>query len=372
MLCFWFCSAPLIAGAYSRALLRSGLEIHVRWSKLRAGFRASLWTSAALSGGCAALLSTLVKAPGDKGALAGVGFAVFLCAGNSLAALGFYPAFRVLRGSSMRLRAFWWRFVTDAALLGLPVGTALVVIGCGRELIGEATTVEVARFGAACAVWALQWKFAAAFSLPGKTVPYPSRTAKERFAALAAQLGVPSAELVLLRTPGSRSAGAFALPGGRAGITDYLASALTEDELMAVCAHEIAHLKQRPGLQTACALQAVFAGAAAYATGYGCAAGFIGVLPAALCFVALVLVCFLPVLLIKQRNERDADMLAAESVGAEPLISALAKTYALNGRLHGTAAHGSLSARLERIRAAAGISPERANEITAAAMLLAA
>jgi hypothetical protein len=91
--------------------------------------------------------------------------------------------------------------------------------------------------------------------LPVRTVSLaPSLLAEAQ--RLGNELGVQVREILVLDGTRTRTANAFALSGGRIALTDYLLAALTERELHAVLAHEIAHLAQRRRLTRLWALLA--------------------------------------------------------------------------------------------------------------------
>jgi Zn-dependent protease with chaperone function len=73
-----------------------------------------------------------------------------------------------------------------------------------------------------------------------------------RFAALSGGLGDGYAYRLLLRDCAAVGANAFALPGGAVIMTDALVKlAKNDDQLAAVLAHEIGHVRHRHGLRTA-------------------------------------------------------------------------------------------------------------------------
>jgi Zn-dependent protease with chaperone function len=61
--------------------------------------------------------------------------------------------------------------------------------------------------------------------------------------------GAPLPELACRRTPEGGGFNAFALPNGQIVLLDGLVEALTDDQLMVVLGHELAHVRERHGMQ---------------------------------------------------------------------------------------------------------------------------
>ncbi len=145
---------------------------------------------------------------------------------------------------------------------------------------------------------------------------------------LARSIGLYGVEVVVLDGRRARMANAFALPGGRIAISDYLMANLSEREVLAVLAHEVAHLAQRRRLVR---LWVYLLGTAVGLT-VGLAPlaerlpNWIGVLLMGILFFALNL----PMVWLRHRHEREADAFAISEYGADSLRSALCKIYALN------------------------------------------
>lgn len=186
--------------------------------------------------------------------------------------------------------------------------------------------------------------------LPVRTVSLaPSLLAEAK--RLGNELGVQVREILVLDGTRTRTANAYALSGGRIALTDYLIAALTERELYAVLAHEVAHLAQRRRLVRVWGLL----------TGTGIAAMLVsapfwerlprwGIL-ALLCALAVGMLA--PILYLRRRHEREADAFAVSQYGVEPLESALHKLAQLNPRdthRSGDALHPTLRERLQHIR----------------------
>jgi Zn-dependent protease with chaperone function len=127
-----------------------------------------------------------------------------------------------------------------------------------------------------------------------------------------------------------RMANAFALSGGRIAITDYLLAHLEPREVLAVLAHEVAHLAQRRRLVR---LWAYLLGAAVGLT-IGLAPlwerlpNWVGILLMGLLGFGMSL----PLVLMRARNEREADTYAVSEYGTEALRSALIKHGSIIGK----------------------------------------
>ncbi len=145
---------------------------------------------------------------------------------------------------------------------------------------------------------------------------------------LAHTLGIPTPELIVVDGRRARRANAFALPGGRIAITDYLVAHLSQRELLAVLAHEVAHLAQRPrlvrfwllvvgiGVLVSLSLAPISAQLPEWS--------LLGLM------VGLAVLMGLPMLRLRQHHEREADAFAVSEYGAEALRFALIKCAQLN------------------------------------------
>lgn len=167
---------------------------------------------------------------------------------------------------------------------------------------------------------------------------------------LGRELGVRVHEILVLDGTRLRSANAFALSGGRIAITDTLLAGLTEREVFAVLAHEVAHLAQRRRLiRLWLLLMGVGAGVTV------AVAPLWDRLPRGGLLVWLGLLTLgmtLPMLRLRQRHEREADAFAVSQYGKEPLARALCKIARLHQREsneHSDALHPSLQTRLQVI-----------------------
>ena len=194
-------------------------------------------------------------------------------------------------------------------------------------------------------------------SLTRRPTPLPVRAVSVAPSLLAeaqrlgSELGVPVREVLILDGARTRTANAYALSGGRIALTDALLAALTEPELHAVLAHEVAHLAQRRRLVRLWATLTL-AGVALTLAGAPLGErlprwGLLALL------IALSLGMLAPMLWLRRRHEREADAFAVSQYGAEPLINALHKLAALHPRdaqRASDALHPSLHERLQRLQ----------------------
>lgn len=165
--------------------------------------------------------------------------------------------------------------------------------------------------------------------LPVRPVSLPESLMSE-IRRMARELGIRVRDVVVLDGRRMRMANAFALSGGRIAITDYLLAHLEPKEILAVLAHEVAHLAQRRRLVR---LWVYLLGAAVGLT-VGLAPlwerfpNWVGILLMGLLGFAMSL----PLVLLRARHEREADTYAVGEYGAEALRSALLKMAQLNRR----------------------------------------
>ena len=186
--------------------------------------------------------------------------------------------------------------------------------------------------------------------LPIRTVSLaPSLLAEAQ--RLGSELGVRVREILVLDGTCTRTANAYALSGGRIALTDYMLALLTERELHAVLAHEVAHLAQRRRLIR---LWGMLTGAGVGMTLVS--APFVERLPRwgmLALLTALALGMLAPMLWLRRWHELEADAFAVSQYGAEPLASALRKLAVIHpreSRWSGDALHPSLQERLQRLQ----------------------
>ncbi|MFN4032373.1 MAG: M48 family metallopeptidase, partial [Fimbriimonadales bacterium] len=194
-------------------------------------------------------------------------------------------------------------------------------------------------------------------SLSRRALPFPTRCAPvrphllEEAQRLGRELGVTVREIIVLDGTRLRRANAFALSGGRIALTDYLLASLTEQETLAVIAHEVAHLAQRKRLTRLWLLTlGVSVGIAVVV------APFAERLPAWGLLAWLGLIAFgltLPMQRLRRLHEREADAFAVSQYGGEALQSALRVIATLHRREpdhSGDAVHPSLAQRLQALQ----------------------
>lgn len=266
-----------------------------------------------------------------------------------------YPLERRFRGVELGL----WEYVrvrlglvfellAPLVAFGLMALTALYTIQGEYRQHGGWGVVMAGWMGTAGVALAIFY-FRGRLILPVRPVVFPESLRIE-IERMARDLGVSIREILVLDGRKVRMANAFALPGGRVALTDYLLAHLEPREILAVLAHEIAHLAQRRRLVR---LWLYLLGMALGLT-VGLAPMWQG-LPS---WVGVVLMGLLtgamsfPMILLRARHEREADTYAISVCGADPLRSALIKTAQLNRRSaqeRTDRLHPSLEARLRFI-----------------------
>lgn len=246
-----------------------------------------------------------------------------------------YPLERWFRGVELgmweylRIRlGLVFELLAPLVAFGLVALTALYTIQGEHRQHGEWGVVMAGWMGTAGVALAVFY-FRGRLFLPVRPVMLPESLMREA-ERMARDLGVSLREVVVLDGRKVRMANAFALPGGRIAITDYLLAHLEPREILAVLAHEIAHLAQRRRLVR---LWFYLLGMALGLT-VGLAPvwrglpGWVGVMLMGLLAWAMSF----PMILLRARHEREADTYALSEYGAESLRSALIKTAQLNRR----------------------------------------
>ncbi|GBC93909.1 Protease HtpX [bacterium HR15] len=172
---------------------------------------------------------------------------------------------------------------------------------------------------------------------------------QEEVQRMGRELGVQVRTLLVLDGARARMANAFALSGGRIAITDYLLASLTEREVLAVLAHEVAHLAQRRRLWRLWLLK------------LGAASGLLlGLAPfwrrlpawSHLLLMGTLVGCMAaPMRWLRRQHELEADAFAVSQYGADAMKSALQKVAALHGapKESKKGIHPSLQQRLARL-----------------------
>ncbi|MCH8275174.1 MAG: M48 family metalloprotease [Armatimonadetes bacterium] len=300
---------------------------------------------------------------GTRVLVAGAVFGLSVLPSQAALSAAAYPHFRLVRGADWLRSAFTFRLLVAGWALGLPVAVTAMLFGAVQNLLfirlqpaDHALTLAVTVL--LCLLWVVQWPVLRALSLPGTAAEFPRAEWKSAAVSLGKRMDVPLNDLLLIHTHRAPTAGAFALGRGRVAITDFLLSAIDEDEFLAVVAHELHHFRQRS--RTVALILALMAGAALLAV---IAALFVarGVLPAWAAVVlsfALAASAVAPLVRRRQRYEDEADDAAALHVGSWPLMTAIAKVHALNGRAGdaaGSTIHRSLRDRLRRLASCGGL-----------------
>jgi Zn-dependent protease with chaperone function len=186
----------------------------------------------------------------------------------------------------------------------------------------------------------------------------------------------PLPEPLFLRADlnGGAVANALALPSLRGNavlFTDTLLERLDEDEVVAICGHELAHFEyyDQARLQRTCRATAALAVAGATMTPASRLLGLDSIWTY-LCWFGALLAVMAFRARDKQRQETVCDARAVELTGdPEPLVSGLTKLYAaarLPRRIAApqdrAASHPSLSRRIRDIRRSAGVQPAALSE----------
>jgi heat shock protein HtpX len=305
------------------------------------------------------------------------GAAVLLVTTLALRGLVGLPLRRALYGerwtlaafASFHARALLAFFGFWAALLVAP----LVVATLGR-VIGE--WAAAGGVGAALAWWALRQQGFARRLLRTRVVDRPALI--EGFMRLVRRTALPMPRLERVDLHGGVLANAVALPGpSRAAIvlTDTLIDRLEADEVLAICAHEIAHLEQHPPGRVGRLLGLVFGLVAAGTIGVPLlrwvAPDWMAAAPVALW--PLMLTAAMAAVTRRRRQNETASDLRAVALSGQPdaLIRALVKLHAIarvprrwESAFERRATHPSLARRLQAIRAAAGMTPPAVDPLT--------
>ena len=189
------------------------------------------------------------------------------------------------------------------------------------------------------------------------------------FHAIAAKAGIKPPRFEYVRMHGGVLANALALPSLRGAsvlFTDTLLSRLSRDEIVAICAHEVAHLEyyndQR--LRRLAVLTYVLIGLAAVTAPmsvwwFPARDAYIGTI----IFPAATFIAMAARGRHRQRNETASDLRAVELTGnPDALVSGLTALHTIgrvprrwDSRREQTATHPSLARRLRDIRAASGL-----------------
>ena len=314
----------------------------------------ALATAAAVSFG---FLVASEFSAGIRVIIGGVAFMGAATAGEWFLARQTFEAYNRLRPGQLTYGDYKVRLMATAMSVALPLGVSAILVGSLIDLVsGGAWNLDrlanLAVFLFAIALWSLQWSAIRLVLLPGKPAEFPMSDWELDAKTLALNMNTRLNDLLILRTGKSRIAGAFALGGGRIAITDDLLAVLSHDEFLAVMAHELRHFTQRKRTVRVAASIALIAGVIGAIAAWLVAAESIAPFLAIGIATAVAALSSVPLVRIRRKNEDDADAAAVETIGADQLMSAIAKTYAVNGRLNESGSgtiHRGLHDRLSNI-----------------------
>ena len=202
-----------------------------------------------------------------------------------------------------------------------------------------------------------------------RTQPMTDPALVSRFAALVSTCGLPMPRFERVSMRGGVFANAVALPalsGSSVVVTETLLSRLSEDETMAICAHELAHLEHfdRARLRKAnVASHILIAAAAATAPLARVLSDSPGPGPFLWIWPCAVMVALFQVASSRQKNETASDLRAVAMTGdAEALARALITLHTIARvprrwaqERERQSTHPSLARRIRDIRASAGM-----------------
>jgi Zn-dependent protease with chaperone function len=202
-----------------------------------------------------------------------------------------------------------------------------------------------------------------------RTQPMTDPALVSRFTALVATCGLPMPRFEWVSMQGGVFANAVAMPalrGSSVVVTETLLSRLSEDETIAICAHELAHLEHfdRARLRKAnVASLVLIAAAAATAPLARVWSGSPGPGPFLWIWPSAVVLALFQVASRRQKNETASDLRAVALTGdAEALARALIALHAIarvprrwGQERERQSTHPSLARRIRDIRASAGV-----------------
>ncbi len=306
-------------------------KLVARWTLLNIGILATCWIAT-----CSAVRGSV-----DLGvfiALIGLGLPVLPLLAQFVTGFALYNHDTGSVRDRMSQREFLRHFVSKAGMMTSPPGLAIAMFGTIVQGFTDWNNPKVMILAAACVValtvlWSVMWRSLRELSVPGRIVKFPLESWETDLFRLARRMHAPLKSVFLVQTRMTRMAGAFSFGAGRIGVTDTLLSGLKHDEFLAVMAHEMRHLTHAKD-----STKILFLGTA------GSLVLGIGLLkldfliPSAaanlLAMSGMMLVSMFAMsrlMATKKRHEDEADDSSVAFVGAEPMISALAKAYILNG-----------------------------------------
>jgi Zn-dependent protease with chaperone function len=336
---------PRQAPASVRATLRLASMINLAIS-----------TAAAISFG---LLVANQFSAGIRVIIGGVAFMGAATAGEWFLARQTFAAYNLLRPGQLTYGDYKVRLMATAMSVALPLGVSAILVGSLIDLVGGGVwnldrLANLAVFLFAMVLWSIQWSAIRLVLLPGKPAEFPMPDWESDAKTLASKMNTRLNDLLILRTGKSRIAGAFALGGGRIAITDDLLAVLTHNEFLAVMAHELRHFTQRKRTVRVAACHVLLAGIIGAIAAWLATAESISPILAIGIAAAAAALSLVPLVRMRRENEDDADAAAVEAIGADQLMSAIAKTYAVNGRLNESGSgtiHRGLHDRLSNVAA---------------------
>jgi len=294
-------------------------------------------------------------------------------------AAGGFPLRKTLYGET-------WSLVSYLAFLGRLIFAvfgswiALALLPWAGLVAFPRTWLVVCGGAAVLLTWSYYYSAVTRWTL--RTVPVTDATLLESFQRVAAKAGIQPPRFEYVRMNGGVLANALALPSSRDAsvlFTDTLLSRLSQDEIVAICAHEIAHLEyynpaRMRRLAVVNLVLVALAVVAAPLSLWWFAARDVYV--GAIIFPAAMFVAMFMRGRHRQRNETASDLRAVELTGnPEALISGLTALHTIgrvprrwDSRREQTATHPSLARRLRDIRAASGLpvpSPEKVRSFAA-------
>ena len=354
-ICF-FCAAagPVLLRRQAARILASTRTQEAKWSALRSLLKHLPLQAAVFCGvpaGFSAMLAT--ELGWHSFVLGGAAFALAALAVQLICARSLYRPFVIVRAGISK-SDFQDRIMASAFVSTFPIALTAFLIGIAQLAFESNSAFGYVALGLTTGSWLYQWSVLRVLILPGCCVPFLPKAWENEARSLANRMDVPLNELLLIQTR-TRSAGAFALGTWRVGITDYLLSALEQDEFLAVIAHELQHFKQRKRTAVIALTQVVLVGSVGGLLAFAVQTRTLEPVVAFAIAFALSTLCVFPLMKLRARNEDEADEAAAAEVGAMPLVSALAKAHELNGHGSGGPLHRSLESRLSRICNLAGI-----------------
>jgi Zn-dependent protease with chaperone function len=218
-------------------------------------------------------------------------------------------------------------------------------------------------------LWLLRRTLSALGTIPQAVTSGPLR---DRIFELAARADVRLKQLYVMPMARLQGANAFAVSNGTVMLTDVLLEQLSEREVVAVMAHEVAHLKHKHPIRIA--RTGLFA--LIFPLILLQWLSLLRWLPSILAIAVPVLSSLLATLMVRRRYEYQADATAIELCGdPEALISGLIRISALNhvplhwGRwAERSLTHPSTRRRLVRIAQLAKLAPERLDQLLQAPM----